>query len=229
MMVRDQPERLIRRLARLRVSRTTFLAMRQSEPRDPLAKATRFLYLNRTAFNGLFRVNRQGQFNVPFGCKPGTTLCDASAIRTSSRRLRKAHLATSDFRASLDGANHCDVVYVDPPYTVMHNNNAFRRYNEHLFSWTDQLALADLLIRLARIGTRVIVSNANHPSVSALYPRLLFARAALRRPSNVAADPASRCFADELLLLTRSVVDDEEYLHELLLDLRLASTQPCSS
>jgi DNA adenine methylase len=221
--VRNKPERLIRRLARLQVNRTSFLAMRQSDPRDPLGRATRFLYLNRTAFNGLFRVNRRGQFNVPFGCKPGTTLCDPPLIRTSALRLRRAHLAACDFRTSLGAANWRDVVYVDPPYTVMHNNNAFRRYNEQLFSWKDQLALADLVNQLARLGTRVIVTNAHHPSVSALYPRRLFARATIRRPSNVAADPAFRCFADELLLLTRSIVDNEEYLHQVLTELRLAS------
>ena len=222
-VVRKQPERLIRRLARLRVNRRTFIAIRRDEPRDALSKATRFLYLNRTAFNGLFRVNQHGAFNVPFGCKPGTTSCDPSAIRSFSRRLRTTRLLAADFRSSLRDVGPGDVVYADPPYTVMHNNNAFRRYNERLFSWSDQLALADALNRLAGLGARVVITNACHPSVTALYHRHLFVRAPVRRPSNVAADPDYRCFAEELLLMSRSVVDDEDYLHEVLFDLGFAS------
>ena len=221
-IVRNQPERVIRRLARLRVNRRIFMTMRRDKASDALSKATRFLYLNRTAFNGLFRVNQQGAFNVPFGCKPGTTSCDASAIRTFSRRLQKTRLIASDFRLSLAAVRAGDVVYADPPYTVMHNNNAFRRYNERLFSWSDQLALADATNRLARLGARVVLTNACHPSVTALYHRDLFVRATVRRPSNVAADSDYRCFAYELLLLSRSIVDDEEYLGEVLLDLGLA-------
>ena len=222
-IVRAHPEPLLRRLSRLAVNRRTFMTMRAKRSDELLSRVIRFMYLNRTAFNGLFRVNQQGQFNVPYGCKPGTTTCDATSIRQASRRLRRSQLSVTDFRTSLQQVSPGDVIYADPPYTVMHNSNGFRRYNENIFSWEDQQALADLLNRKVRLGAHVIVSNAFHPELSALYANDLYVRTPVCRPANVAADPEHRKFADELLLVSRSVFDEEEYLRELLLDLGLHS------
>ena len=138
-VVRDSVEELIQLLARLPANRRLFARIRREKCCNAVARAARFVYLNKTAFNGLFRVNKRGEFNVPYGCKHGTQVCEATKLRACSQALQKASLLTSDFRAVLEMASTADSVFVDPPYTVKHDNNGFRRYNEHIFSWQDQV------------------------------------------------------------------------------------------
>jgi DNA adenine methylase len=168
--VRDNCEQVIHRLQRLPISSHQFLKMRSARPRTLLTQAVRFLYLNRTAYNGIYRVNQRGEFNVPFGCKSGTQLCNPEHLRQAARALAKRKLLVSDFEAMIDSAMAEDVVYADPPYTSLHNNNGFRRYNEKLFTWNDQERLADACMRAAARGVHVIVSNADHVELRALYP-----------------------------------------------------------
>jgi DNA adenine methylase len=167
--VRDNVEEIIRHLSRLKICRKVYEEMRSKVPPDHLTRAVRFLYLNRTAFNGIYRVNRRGEFNVPFGCKPGTILCDGVLLRNASRALKNRRLAVCDFEEAIDRAVPGDLVYADPPYTTKHNNNSFRRYNEVLFSWSDQERLAECLRRAARRGVQVILSSADHGPLLDLY------------------------------------------------------------
>jgi DNA adenine methylase len=167
--VRDNVEEVIKRLSDLEISRNAYDEMRSKSTQDPLTRAVRFLYLNRTAFNGIYRVNQQGEFNVPFGCKPGTVLCNKALLRSASRGLKNRRLAVWDFEEAIEDAAPGDLVYADPPYTAKHNNNCFRRYNEVLFSWTDQERLANSLRRAVKRGVQVILSNADHISVINLY------------------------------------------------------------
>lgn len=204
-IVRDRPEQLIRSLSRLNISIDTFDRLRHQGPINEHRRAVRLLYLNRTAFNGLYRVNREGRFNVPFGCKSSTALCDRLAIRDCSLRLANVELPTADFRKTLRRVRKEDRVYLDPPYTVMHNNNSFRRYNERIFSWHDQCTLASIADSLARGGTRVVVTNALHSDVIALYSADTFTGYALSRPTNMAASTASRGTCTEFLAVSRSI------------------------
>ena len=215
-IVRDRPEQLIRDLARLDISASIFYRLRQDKPSNDLARATRLLYLNRTSFNGIYRVNRKGEFNVPFGCKPSTTLCDAHSIRACSDRLANVELLTADFRTTLRLASCEDCVYLDPPFTVMHNDNAFRRYNEHIFSWDDQCALANVANNLACGGARVVISNALHADVKKLYNPRVFNAFAVSRSSNMAADPECRGACLELLLVSRTIASGARSVRRLL-------------
>jgi DNA adenine methylase len=202
-VVRDQVEALINGLSRLAVSRETFLELRASQPPEPIARAVRFLYLNRTAFNGLYRVNRNGQYNVPYGCKPGTTTVNSEVLRACSEHLAGATLLGLDFRAALATCGPGDFVYLDPPYTVMHNQNGFNRYNEKLFSWDDQSRLAEEAVRLRALGATVVVSNADHKAVRALYPHDQFVAKRVERSSRMAASTAHRKQATEILFVSR--------------------------
>jgi len=214
--VRDCPERIISELGKLRITHRCFDRIRDSRPVDDLSRAVRLIYLNRTAFNGLYRVNQRGQFNVPFGCKPGTRVCDEIAIRTTSRVLRSAELVCQDFRATLSKAKATDVIYVDPPYTVRHDANGFRRYNEKIFSWDDQQDLANILGELVRRGARVVVSNAHHKSVRAVYPNILFHAFGVTRATCMAGDPRRRGVCKEWLLISATFDETPSMIREIL-------------
>ncbi|MBC7856788.1 MAG: Dam family site-specific DNA-(adenine-N6)-methyltransferase, partial [Pirellulaceae bacterium] len=204
-VVRDYPEDLISNLSKLVISHENYEEVKRSRRRSPIGRAARFIYLNRTAFNGLYRVNRQGQFNVPYGCKPSTVVCDADGIRSASARLIGAEVATAGFATTLERLRPSDAIFLDPPYTVKHNNNCFRRYNEQIFSWKDQECLAELATGLAKRGQKIVVMNALHKEVLRLYSPRSFLGFAVERPTNMSADTASRGRCTELLLISRAV------------------------
>lgn len=211
--VRDDVESIIKTLGRLRINKETFENFRRAEPVSDVARAVRLIYLNRTAFNGLYRVNRQGHFNVPFGCKENTKLCEAENLRHASAALKRAVLRCQDFRKTLAGIKpERDLLYADPPYTVKHDNNGFRRYNEQIFTWHDQEDLAEALVGIVRKGGRVVVSNAHHEAVKKLYPRALFHAFTLNRATCMAADPSRRGLCTEWLLVSTSINESRSQL-----------------
>jgi len=176
--------------------------MRSMRPTTAVARAGRFLFLNRTAFNGVWRVNRQGEYNVPYGYRRREDLVGADGLRAASVALSKAQLVCDDFETTLASASEGDLVYVDPPYTVRHNSNGFRKYNETLFSWKDQIRLAEVLNGLAINRCHVIVSNASNADVLALYPRSLYQRQMVTRKSLIAGTASSRATCEEVLLVS---------------------------
>lgn len=140
-------------------------------PTSDSGRAARFLYLNRTCWNGLYRVNYRGQFNVPKGTKSNVML-DATNFPGVAASLQSASIVCSDFEPIVDSAGDGDFIYADPPYTVHHNYNGFIKYNEVLFSWEDQRRLRDALVRAKKRGSKVLISNADHKSVRDLYRKV---------------------------------------------------------
>jgi DNA adenine methylase len=199
-VVRDRVEDLIFGLEELRQNAKTYYRIRSEAPQTELDRAIRFTYLNRTAFNGIWRVNRDGAFNVPYGHRPRKDLVKAEKLRLASRSLSKVKLNTIGFEAAFKKVREGDLVYVDPPYTVKHENNGFRRYNEALFSWKDQETLASVAVRAAERGAHIIVSNASHPLVRALYRD--FREVKLNRSSRLAADISARTTVKESLFVS---------------------------
>lgn len=179
-------------------SKRYYYYMRQSRPRTPHTSAARLIYLNRTCWNGLYRVNLRGEFNVPIGTKKNVLL-DTDDFLTISKLLENAELRVSDFEPVLDEARRNDFVFVDPPYTVKHNLNGFIKYNEKLFSWDDQKRLRDSVIRAKARGATIIISNANHPSVRELY-KGIGTQIILTRSSVLAADSGNRGKYQELVI-----------------------------
>lgn len=157
-------------LARLQKAHCSSLyyKIRDQRPTDPQDRAIRFLYLNRTCFNGIYRVNLRGDFNVPMGSKT-TVEFPPDYLEQVARRLRGASVRYADFEETLADAQAGDFVFIDPPYTVMHNQNNFVKYNASLFSWADQIRLAGSIRAASRRGAMVMLSNADHPSVRDLY------------------------------------------------------------
>jgi DNA adenine methylase len=215
--VRNDAPSVIRELSKLGISQSKFREMRGFSPGDDVSRAVRLIYLNRTAFNGLYRVNKAGKFNVPFGNKRGSKFCSPSHIREASFALAGAAIRRWDFRKALAAAElKHDILYIDPPYTVKHDNNGFRRYNDRIFTWLDQKELAEILVDFARKGGRAIVSNAHHQEIRALYPPDAYHAIALSRPSCMAADPAKRGISTEWLFVSKALSQSRAQIIEKL-------------
>lgn len=145
-----------------------YYRIRSYEFECEIERAAQFLYLNRTCFNGLYRVNNRGAFNVPIGSKD--KIFDPNEdFACISKLLASADLVHADFETVVDRSREGDFVFVDPPYTVKHNNNGFVKYNENIFRWSDQVRLRDAIVRAAKRGASILISNAAHSSVIDLY------------------------------------------------------------
>ncbi len=154
-----------------RHSKDYYYKVRSSRPRDPAYKAAKLIYLNRACWNGLYRVNLKGQFNVPIGTKTNIVL-ESDDFEKTAALLSNTQIFNCDFETSIDKAKSNDLVFVDPPYTVKHNHNGFIKYNEALFSWDDQIRLRNCIERAIGRGAKVLVTNANHDCIKELYKNI---------------------------------------------------------
>lgn len=171
---------------------------RSCMPRSPVARAARFIYLNRTCWNGLYRVNRKGQFNVPVGTKSEVLLGSDDFFGVSSQ-LKNAEIYASDFEQIIARADSGDLLFVDPPYTVKHNLNGFVKYNDRIFSWEDQIRLSAVVRRARDRGARIVMTNADHESIRTLYAD--FEMRQVPRASLLAGDPKGRGNTTELVIV----------------------------
>lgn len=195
--VRDHADALITYLGTLRNSEKDYYEIRATAPKEPLQRAARLIYLTTLAFNGIHRLNLKGEFNVPYGRKMHINPCDPEKIRCASAALAGAEVLCADFEEAVATAREGDLVYLDPPYTVAHANNGFLKYNAKIFSWQDQLRLAECARKLSRRGCRVVVSNADHHSIRGLYTS--FSCTVVTRQSRMAASKDHRRAVTECL------------------------------
>jgi len=136
----------------------------------PVEAAARTIYLNRTCFNGLYRVNKQGQFNVPFGRYTNPKICDEDALHAASMALRDVPILCQDYKTVLrEQAERGDFVFLDPPYLPISQYSDFKRYTKEQFYEEDHVELAKEVKRLHEIGCHVVLTNSNHPLVHELY------------------------------------------------------------
>jgi len=167
--IRDNPEKVISYLEKYENTKESYYRVREKVPINEIEKAARIIYLTTLSFNGIYRTNLKGKFNVPYGYKTHLEPCNPIRIREISASLAPAEIRCCDFEESVQNASNGDLIYFDPPYTVSHNNNGFCKYNEIIFSWNDQIRLARLANKLAKRECKVIISNAYHDSIKALY------------------------------------------------------------
>lgn len=196
--VQDSPDDVWERLRRYRNVEEDYYAARAARPRTPANHAARFIFLNHTSFNGLYRVNLRGEYNVPFGYKASDNRPDLERLRSASSRLKSATLAVGDFMSALHNVGEGDLVFLDPPYTVAHNNNGFVKYNDRLFLFTDQQRLSGLIDQLRNRGAYYAMTNAAHASIAQLFEKG-DTRVVTSRKNNVGGRSAARGRATEYL------------------------------
>lgn len=147
-----------------------YYKVRMQNFKSPAKRAARFIYLNRTCWNGLYRVNLKGEFNVPIGTKTEVVRPDDDFCQIANL-LKNTKFYAKDFEFVINKARKDDFLFIDPPYTVTHNLNGFIKYNNQIFSWHDQIRLQDCVSRAIERGVKVLVTNADHESVRKLYKK----------------------------------------------------------
>jgi DNA adenine methylase len=130
-----------------------------------------FIYLNKTGFNGLYRVNRRNLFNVPFGRHDNPTICDEVTLRTCSTALAEAELLVADFEVVVAKAKRADFVYFDPPYVPLSVTSSFTSYTSGGFGPDGQTRLRDVALKLKKRGVSLLLSNSSAKSVRDLYKK----------------------------------------------------------
>jgi DNA adenine methylase len=171
LQLRDNVNAVIRCLRTMPNTDKDYYIVRSTCPRSPSARAARLIYLCALSFNGIYRQNLKGEFNVPYGYKTHMDPFDEHRLRNIAEVLQGRTIVSGDFEGVVSKAKSGDFIYFDPPYTVAHGNNGFVKYNAKIFSWADQRRLAQVAFRLKKKGCNVLVSNADHPSIHKLYQK----------------------------------------------------------
>jgi DNA adenine methylase len=153
-----------------------------------IAAAARLIFLNRTCYNGAYRVNKRGEFNVPIGRYANPTICDAENLRACSRILAQTTLQAADFGLTSMDAHRGDFWYADPPYVPRNASSDFTAYTKESFGPAEQERLADIARRLKKKGVHVLLSNSDTPFVRKLYKDFAIRRVQARRAVNSRAD-----------------------------------------
>ena len=175
-----------------------------------LGGAANLIFLNKTCFNGLYRVNSQGRFNVPHGRYANPTICDETNLRAVSQALQDVELRVADFGECARTAGPGDFVYFDPPYVPLSDTANFTGYTSKDFGIAEQRRLALVAAGLARQGANVVLSNSGHPEVAELYGAGPFKLREVEAPRAINSDTAGRGRVREYLI--RSVPISPEAL-----------------
>lgn len=205
--LRDHPEQVISllRVHQARHDRTYYNAIRAMDRDEDwlrmstITRASRLIYLNQTCYNGLWRVNSKGQFNVPMGRYDNPGIAQEYRLRGASAALRGAEIIHASYVEAVEEARRGDFVYFDPPYLPLNSTSNFTSYNKDGFGLEDQQTLAGLFSDLDRRGCFVMLSNASHPFIRELYAPYRIETIHARRAIN--RDPDRRGMIEEVLVM----------------------------
>lgn len=170
-VVRDTPDELIAALQPHRNEKAYYYEIRSQNPHDltPVQRAARLIFMNKTCYNGLYRENQKGEFNVPFGRYKRPKICDRERLHAASRALQGVELCDVDFAGAIGDAKEGDFVYFDPPYVPLNATSSFTSYSRYGFDDEDHRRLAQAYHDLTARGCRVMLSNSSAPLVYELY------------------------------------------------------------
>jgi DNA adenine methylase len=170
-VIQKDVEGVIRALKQHHNDQAYYYEIRAQDPHDlpPQERAARLIFLNKTCYNGLFRVNRSGRFNVPFGRYTNPTICNEKRLRAASQALADVELKFMDFEEAVEGAQPGDFVYFDPPYVPLSGTSNFTSYHRSDFGVAEHERLAATFHRLVARNINVMLSNSDTPLVRKLY------------------------------------------------------------
>lgn len=170
-VIKNDVENLINSLKKHKLDKEYFLKIRAQnlEKLSDLNIASRFIYLNRTCFNGMYRVNRKGEFNVPFGKYTHPLICDENNLRKVSKALKNIEIKKQDYKEVLKKAKKGDFIYFDPPYYPVSKTALFTSYTSESFLDKEQIELRDTFIELHKRGCFVMLSNSDTPFINKIY------------------------------------------------------------
>lgn len=188
-------EMVIRELSKFANTEDDYYRIRNAKYKDEFKKAARFIYLNQTSFNGIYRVNLKGKYNVPYGHRKVKIFLPEN-LREWSVRLSKAKLNACDFETTKKHIKKNDLVFLDPPYTISHNQNGFIKYNQKLFSIEDQYRLSELIDYIKRKEAYYILTNAAHKKIEEIFEKQ-DAKMYFSRPSLIGGANAIRGVFEE--------------------------------
>lgn len=171
-VIRDTPSLLIEKLKEFKNTEEFFYSVRawDVEKLDKIKRAARLIFLNKTCFNGLYRVNRKGGFNTPYGRRKNPLISDSETIMNASEALKTTKILHQDFEPILnEHAQEGDFIFLDPPYVPVGEHSDFKRYTKEFFAEEDQIRLKHQFDRLVEIGAYPILTNSDAPFVLDLY------------------------------------------------------------
>ncbi len=163
-------------------------------------RAARIIFLNKTCYNGLFRENSKGKFNVPFGRYKSPKICNEKRLRRASRVLQNVTLLAADFEDVVETAVAGDFVYFDPPYAPLSATSSFTQYDKHGFALADQIRLSETVAKLTKRGVKVMLSNSSAPIIYDLYERD-YQLVEMQARRNINSKGSQRGLVKELLIL----------------------------
>jgi DNA adenine methylase len=201
--VRDKPDSVIKHLKTLSNTKKCYdlVRARNFNEGSPAERAAEFIFCNRVGFNGVYRVNKSGQFNVPFWKYKNPTICDENNLRTASAALSGVKITKGDFSWVLGDAVKGDFCYLDPPYAPLSKTSDFTSYTKDGFTNEDQARLRDSVLELKGRGVHVVLTNSNAPLIYDLYTsKLGFKIREVRMPRAVNSKTDSRGDVTELLI-----------------------------
>lgn len=168
--IKENSGKVIENLKKLKRDKESYYLIRSQNFENYFEKAAKFIYLNQMSFNGIYRVNASGGYNVPYGNREKFEF-DYDNISLVSEFLQKTTIQHCDFQDSLKNIRENDLVFLDPPYTIAHNMNGFVQYNQKIFSLDDQHRLTKAIDQIKQIGANYILTNAAHKKVKEIFDK----------------------------------------------------------
>jgi DNA adenine methylase len=202
-VVRDDVKALLEELQAYRNESAFYYEVRSWQPEnlEPVKRAARTIYLNKTGWNGLYRVNKSGQFNVPFGQRKSPNICDSETLISASSALQGAEIIHADYKETLRKyAQPGDFIFLDPPYHPVGGYSDFKRYTKEFFYEDNHIELRDEFQRLVSIGSYVLLTNSNTTFIRGLYGEFKYKAVNTRRM--ISSDPATRTGEDLIVIAT---------------------------
>ena len=168
--IKNDVDRVIEELLKFQNTKEFYYYIRQKKFRTSTKRAAQFIFLNQTSFNGIFRVNLKGEYNVPYGYRL-KEFCEGDTLRLASEISSKSNIDSCSFANTIDRVKRNDLVFLDPPYTVTHNNNGFIKYNAKLFDLQKQYELSEYIDEIKNKGAYYILTNAAHNVIEDIFTK----------------------------------------------------------